>query len=60
MIIITLLSILSAVLSIILYNRAGESCSLFILSILGIMHTDVGIIVAPSIILYFCMRYMLL
>lgn len=60
MILITLLSILSAVLSIILYNRAGESCSLFILSILGIMHTDVGTIVAPSIILYFCMRYMLL
>jgi hypothetical protein len=59
MILISLLSIIAAVLSILLYNRAGESCSLFILSILGIIYPDIGIIVSPSVILYFCMRYML-
>jgi hypothetical protein len=59
MILISILSTLSAVLSILLYNRAGESCSLFILSVLGIIDPGIGIIVAPSVILYFCMRYML-
>lgn len=56
---VILLSIIAAILSLLLYQQAGESCSVFILAILGLVYPDIGKIVAPSIILYFCMRRLL-
>jgi hypothetical protein len=54
------LSILAACLAILLYHRAGESASLFILAMIGLIHAEIGLIVSPCIILYFCTRWMLL
>jgi hypothetical protein len=59
MIILLLLLFIAAVLSIRLYSEAGESICLFILVMLGVAQPPVGRIVAPSIILYYGMRRLL-
>lgn len=56
----TILSIVSVLLSILLYQQAGESCSVFILAVLGLFQPEIGQIVSPCVILYFCIRNLLL
>ena len=53
-------SLVAAMFAILLYLRAGESISVFILVVLGLFNTDIGNVVSPCIILYFCMRQLLL
>jgi len=57
---VTILSLVALVLSVVLYHRAGESSSLFIVALVGLIHPDIGVIVAPCVILYFGTRHMLL
>lgn len=56
----TILSLVALVLSVLLYQRAGESSSLFLLTLVGLIHPDIGMIVAPGVILYFGTRHVLL
>jgi uncharacterized membrane protein YeaQ/YmgE (transglycosylase-associated protein family) len=55
-----IVSLIAGVLAILLYTRAGESVSVFILVILGMVYPNIGDVVSPCIILYFCMRQLLL
>ena len=53
------MSLLAALMSIALYVRAGESISVFILTLLGVVRPDLGVVVAPCVILYYCTRHLL-
>ena len=53
------LSLLAALMSIALYVRAGESISVLILILLGLVRPDIGVVVSPCVILYYCTRHML-
>jgi hypothetical protein len=59
MIFVLLLLVLATFFAYRLYSETGESVSLFILLLMGVIKPDVGLVVAPSIILYYGIRRML-
>jgi hypothetical protein len=57
--IVLLLLLVATVLAYRLYSETGESISLFVLILLGAVNSDIGLVVAPSIILYYGARRLL-
>jgi hypothetical protein len=57
--IVLLLLLIATVLAYWLYSETGESVGLFILILIGAFNSDIGLIVGPSIILYYGARRLL-
>ena len=52
----SVLSVMASIMALLLYHQDGESMSLFILTLLGTLRQDLGNIIIPCIITYYCIR----